>query len=302
MCVLSDKYCWYEGFNKTSGNASVAAFNNQCLLWDASCAGNRTLALENFFNTDQVSLPDNRCFCNYDSGNEGIVIPVVPQNGQLVAEDIGDSSDCKEYNPPERISAWKSIKSWMRSPGCVSAQKEWMKIDSHNHDVDYGAPSNVTPSCCGGCVVGAENVDLYYWPEPDIDTSCLSIIGNSVNPFDLGATTASSETHWACTAKTPAISTDVNTADHYTTTTPISMITTAVVISIGSIPVKIPLINPWASSPCIEVDPGSSGFNASAGIYSKQAQIRARGHTLIIPVTQGNNLTVSTLVSGSFNL
>ena len=316
FCAVGDKYCSYDGFNKITGNASIAALANQCLLWDASCTGNRTLAMQEFFNAEdgsQNALTNNRCFCNFDSGNSGITIPIVlpAKNAggaaQPVLMDSGDSSDCKNYNPPERISAWKNIKSWMRSPECVSAQDEWIDI-GHSVFERPGESFNITPSCCGGCVVGAENVDLYYWPEPEIDTSCLSIIGNSVNPFNLGATTLGSspslETHWACTAKTPVISMIDNI---HTTKTTISIITTAIVDYIGWIPVKIPLIDPWASSPCIEVDSGPRGFNGlnvSTKIHSEQASIQARAHTLIIPpsVTEGSGSPVSTVVSGNYTL
>ena len=249
-CAVQDQFCSYEGFNNISGNASISAFADQCLLWDASCVGNRTLAIEEFFNTTEGGILNNRCFSNFDSGSAGIALPEVSvgeNTGQPILEDAGNSSDCKTYNPPERVSAWKKIKSWMRSSGCVSAQDEWVKMGG----IGIENSSNASSSYCGGCVVVAQNVDLYYWPEPDVNTSCLSIIGNSVHPFDFGATTASSplnsDVYWACAAKTPVTSTITwagsNTADVLATTT-VSMITTAAVEVVGSISVKVPLINP----------------------------------------------------------
>ena len=279
-CAVDDEYCSYEGFNKTNGKASITAFANQCLLWDASCVGNGTLAIEEFFNTTKNGLLDNQCFSNFDSGNAGIAIPEVPEvpaadnaatgTEQPVILDAGNSSDCKTYNPSERLSAWDKIKSWMRSPGCVSAQDGWVKMGGHMSGQTGGQmggdPSNVSSSCCGYCVVGAQNVDLYYWPEPGINTSCLSIILNSVHPLDFGATTAGSplfETYWACTAKKPVTSADetgINAADTFTTTTTASLITTAAIETIGSIFVKVPLINPWAFSLCNDVDTTPRGL------------------------------------------
>ena len=228
-CAVQDQFCSYEGFNKISGNASISVFADQCLLWDAYCVGNRTLAIESFLNTTEGGILNNRCFSNFDSGNAGIAIPEVSvgENAasgseQLVMEDAGNSSDCKTYNLPERLSAWKKIKSWMRSPGCVSAEDEWVKMGG----IAYEKSSNTSSSCCEGCVVAAQNVDLYYWPQPNFNTSCLSTIGNTVHPFGFGATTAGSQPNldiwWACTAKTPVTSTytwaGVNAADVLATT------------------------------------------------------------------------------------
>ena len=73
-----------------------------------------------------------------------------------------NSSNCKTYNPPERLSAWKKIKGWMRSPGCVSAYHEWVKmggqlggnIDETGYEDGSEDPSNASSSCCEDCVVG----------------------------------------------------------------------------------------------------------------------------------------------------
>lgn len=315
-CAVQDQFCSYEGFNEISGNASISAFADQCLLWDTSCVGNRTLAIEEFFNTTEGGILNNLCFSNFDSGNAGIALPEVPaasEPGQLVLEDAANSSDCKNYNPPERLSAWKKIKSWMRSPGCVSAQEEWVKMGG----IAYENSSNAS-SCCEACVVAAQNVDLYYWPQPDVNTSCLSTIGNTVHPLGFGATTAGLDIttagldiYWACTAKTPVTSTytwaGINAADVLATTTTVSMITTATLTIIGSIFVKAPLLDPWASSPCVEVDTtprGSNGSNDSAEIQARYAPIQPRDHSLVIPspITQEENMTVSTVVIGNFTL
>ena len=314
-CPVVDQFCSYEGLNKTTGEASISVFADKCLLWDTSCAGNKTFAIEEFLNSTKSGLQNNHCFSNYDSGNEGISIPEVAVGEGTVLEDTAPSSDCKTYNPPERISAWKKIKNWMRSQECVSARAEWVKLGGH---VNMGDPEDYlnfsSSSCCGKCAVVAVSVDLYYWPERDIDTSCLSIIGTSVRPYNYGATTMpspNSEIYWACTAKTPVTSTttwtDVNTATVHTTTTTISMITTAAVMSIESLSIKVPLINPWFTSPCVETDEkprSSNGSNDSRETHVEHTSIQARDHSLIAssPITQPNALPVSTTVMGNFTL
>ncbi len=303
-CLAHDEYCSYDGFEKISGDASVAPFANQCSLWNAACAGNRTFAIEEFFHTTSGALLGNLCFIGFDCGCENAP-EFVEANSGTSAENI--MSDCKKYNPPERLSLWEKMKSWMRSSGCVSAKDEWMKMGVSNR-INTRNPSSVSDSCCGGCIVGTQNVDLYYWPEPGTNTSCLSIIGNSVHPFNFGATTAgispSLSTYWECTAKTPVVSITTG-IDNSAITTTNTMIMTATSASVGPISFKKSLINPWASSPCIEVDSRpANGSNGSAGNHDEQASIQTRDHTLSIPpsVTQGNYLSISTLVLGNFTL
>ena len=310
ICAIDDLYCSFQS-NVSNGNISNEAFKDQCLLWDASCSGNRTLAIEEFFNNTLDPLIDNQCFSQFDAGvqagDPGLSIPYVVGGSGPVQLDNIIPSDCKDYNPSERISEWQDIKSWMRSPSCVSAQKEWMETGGKP---DYINTTGVQESCCEGCVVGAQNVDIYYWPEPDVDTSCLSIVGSSVNPLTYGATTSGSSTYWACSAKAPA--TSVLPEDPYydassgSSTSVYSMITTAQITTIASLTVKVPLLNPWSSSPCIENEStpqGSNSSNSSIDFRVRHA-IQARNHTLLIPssITQEYGSSVSTVVMGNFTL
>ena len=318
FCAINDNYCSFEGNNRTK-DLTTKAFSDQCLLWDSSCSGNRTLAIDEFFNTTEGLLLNNLCFSQFSSGvpsgDTDISIPEERVGSSVIDIDDVVPSDCKKYNPPERLSEWQDIKSWMRSSGCVSAQNEWTKEGGQG---DYNISSEVTPSCCGLCNVGAENVDLYYWPEPGVNTSCLSIVGASVNPIAYGATTGAvgdseAGTYWACSAKIPATSTytyaGTNSADAETITSVYPTITTAAITTIGSLAVKVPLINPWASSPCIETDTFprvsniSNGLNSSTELHVRRA-VQARGHTLLSPssMTQENGLLVSTVVRGNFTL
>lgn len=57
-------------------------------------------------------------------------------------------------------------------------------------------------TCCGGCDFGADKVDVYYWPDPLADTSCLSIIGSQISDVADGATTDSmGSLYWGCTIR-----------------------------------------------------------------------------------------------------
>ena len=316
-CAIKDKYC-NNNNNGTVGKASATYFNDSCILWDPSCSGNRTLAMDKFFNqTFQDDLQSNECFAQ-----------VSPVNSVII-------SNCDKYNPPGRMSQFEEMRNWMRSQQCVSAAADWAARTpgtsnftyanakdwrvSHEdpdsqmadrldpHPINY--TSGVTPSCCGVCNINAQNVDLYYWPEPDADTSCLSIIGGSVRPLDYGATTTeysinptstSTGTYWGCNPLTstfynPMVGGNIT----YTSAT-----TTAQITAVGSLLVKVPLLNPWSPNPCLETGVPSKGSNTSTEIRDKHARMQPRDHTLIIPssVTSEGHSAVSTVVLGNFTL
>ena len=315
VCAIDDLYCSFKS-NVSNGNSSNEAFKDQCMLWDPSCSGNRTLAIDEFFNNTIGPLINNQCFSQFDAGvaagDPGLSIPHVVGGSGLVQLDNIIPSDCKDYNPSERLSEWQDIKSWMRSPSCVSAQNEWIEAGGK---ASLDVSSGMKESCCEGCVVGAQNVDLYYWPEPDVDTSCLSIVGSSVNPLTYGATTGILAgvlgTYWACSAKSPATSTypEEFYASSGSVTSVYPMIPTAQITTIGSLTVKVPLLNPWSSSPCIENEIAPQGSNNSNSTNSSADLhvihvIQARNHTLLSPssTTQEFNSSVSTVVMGEFTL
>ena len=310
-CAIDDKYCSFEG-SAGIGNSSTKVFTDQCLLWDTSCSGNRTLAIDEFFNSTLELLQGNLCFVQFSSGEANISIPVEDSQSGLGRNDVVPS-DCEIYNPPERISEWQDIKEWMRSSECVSAQREWIKMGGE----DLAVPSEVTESCCGLCELGVDTVDLYYWPEPDVNQSCLNIVGTNVNPFTYGATTGGmgdlgdSEigTYWACSAKAPATSTYTRPGTSPGSTETIksvrSIVATAMITTIGSLPIKVSLFNPWSSSPCI--DPDTSPRDSNGSISSADPDIRhsiqARAHNITVQSSNSHdNSSVSTVVSGNFTL
>ena len=320
-CTIGDQYC---SSPNESGTVETD-LEDQCLLWDPSCSGNRTLAIDSFFNPGfQNNLLGNECFNQMIS---------VPSSGTL---------DCDKHNPPSRMSEFQEMKSWMRSQQCVAAATNWaantpsnsnfsnsnftyasaedvkkssedpdsqMAIAMDPHPVNYTSGS--PPSCCGLCDISAANVDIYYWPEPDANTSCLSIIGESVRPVDYGATTTevsidstetSTATYWGCNPKTfdyynPMVGGNVT----YTTAT-----TTAQITAIGSLMVKVPLVNPWSSPPCLETgvpSQASQGSNRSLGVRDNHSPMQERNYTLSIPSSITRNVSSPvTTVSGNFTL
>lgn len=319
-CAIDDNYCSFEG-SRGIANSSDKNLIDQCLLWDASCSGNRTSAIDEFFNTTDGLLQANSCFSQLSSGvlagDPDISVPAVDPGTGMVIGNMVIPSDCKKYNSPERIAEWQDMKTWMRSPGCVSAQNEWMQRSGKDPPGPVNVPSEVTPSCCGLCDVGVNTVDIYYWPEPDVNTSCLDIVGTNGNSLAYGATTSptldhglGNGTYWTCSLKTPATSTYTyavaksGAAETVTSTYPI--ITTAELVNIGSISVKIPRIDPWSSSPCIDADTSPQGSNSSHGSAELHVRhvIQARVHTLINQsiTPQINASPASTVVLGDLTL
>ena len=111
-------------------------------------------------------------------------------------------------------------------------------------------------------VVGT--VDVYYWPQPGADTSCLSIIGTATMPplqdatitttslSDTGWTTV---TYWGCTPPPGTV-----------------YLTTAEMTTVDGSSFKTYLVNPW-SQPC-----GASASDWAS--FAAANTLKARGHTL----------------------
>ena len=244
---------------------------DECLLWNASCTGNKTLALDEFFDGTLFWLQKNECFVHNEN----------PSCSKLVSQDT--------------MSTFAVIKTWMRSPQCLSSSSE--------HQVILGqtpAPYTLGTTCCDICQIDAQNVDIYYWPDPDANTSCLSILGSGVNPPLYGATSIvtmpvdspmnTTITYWGCTAQDPSSG--------------LSYITTALLTSRGSVTFKEPILNPWSIPPCVETASALPGVSTPAGSRGLYPSIHARGHSLVLPpnVTQNDGLPASTVVMGTFTL
>ncbi len=158
-------------------------------------------------------------------------------------------------------TAWTSyileVLAYLRSPQCSS-------VFSEN-------------TCCGGrCNFDTTNVELYYWPAADTNIACLSIVGNSLNPFDYGATTTTTNffnkstttsTYWGCTSvlrlsQPPFVSSFI--------------VMTAAMTTTNGFTFKRSFYSPWAKhGPCSDTLLSNSTVTTNSSLSAALA-IRAR--------------------------
>ena len=242
----------YDATNRSTASL-LAALKEECPLWDYSCKGNYTLAKEKFFGLDGTKDyligGSDHCFLN--------------------------GTSCG-YN---ELASYAPVKKWMRTPECQLMQEQYGGIDYHG-DV-------YQRTCCNQCFIVGGNVQVFYWPEPDPNTSCLSIVGDMVYPVNYGATTNGPDTYWGCVK------------GGKTTTT--ATLTTQLGVSY-----KIYSINPWSSQPCPEPTitpavPVKEMIISSHSTSTYHANVRARGHTIVVPTNEKGS-PITTAVSGTFTL
>ena len=140
------------------------------MLWNSSCSGNITEALNEFFN------------------NSGTMY-------QLVYGAVEYYGQHREGSgiPPDMNS---EILSWIRDPDCHSSFFEWhtKNLDQsiwtytdreENTDVlqtlDWSsiAINTGTFGCCEACELVGGNVEVYFWPMPGANTDCLATVGTT---------------------------------------------------------------------------------------------------------------------------
>ena len=242
---------------------NYTAFNvsEECILWDDTCKGDREKALNIFFNQTLDGLLQDKCF-------------TAP--GPL------DSNQCTGTASVPTASSllWSTLKSWMREPACTSSALEYR---------------SASRTCCGTCSVGGPNVDVYYWPSPNANTSCLSIIGTVINQPTEGATTGDPfGTYWGYTTM------GGNTNSPHVITIP-----TVLYTSINGQYFKMPVSNPWESisgaSPNTSY-PGISNAPLTTlldGNSVPSSKIQARANLVAIPnqrrapINESNGISVS---------
>lgn len=259
-CPLQEAYCSLQG-----PGHSLDGLKDECVLWDSTCSGNKSLATTQFYGSVMSALTNNVCFRD-------------------------SSPDCSKNNPVGRMSAFNEVKNWMRSPECES-DNPWI-IDMEN-----GQDSDVikedlflNETCCGTCMVGVDGLDVYYWPDAHANTSCLSVIGDKISDLAAGATTGENGlVYWACTSRDSSQASGVG-SQH--------MVMTAVLVSLASTTYRRYLYNPWISFPC---ETSSTSFSSDVDPKVKPRDTRPsllpRGHTLVAP-----NGSVSTAILGNFTL
>ena len=258
--------------------------SDECVLWDDTCHGDKQHAASNFFGKTLAALLENECFTVTDSAQD-----VVVGLNNLVDEEPApyDSAQCPggiAGVPPATSSLWSTLKSWMREPACASSSREYSPAASKPpaQDVIYG--------CCGPCAIGGPNVDVYYWPSPEANTSCLNIIGTSVNPPTEGATTNLGYTYWGYTP------TDANIDKQ--------VVTTMVYTSINGIYFKMPMSNPWESKPgaSTSTDPGIWNLPSTTLPNWSTPKIQRRAESLEATIqARANPIAISNSPHASMN-
>lgn len=259
-----------EGHDDTSINSSslyesLPDFGKTCVLWNTSCSGNKTFAMDEFFTSTSMALYGDFCFLD-------------PLTG------------CTDLKLAERSSQYKQIKNWMRSPECYSDLAEWSPLRSASPPmalVDH-LPFGVIELekvCCKGCAITAGNVELYYWPEANASTACLDIVGNGTYPLDYGATTKGTSTYWGCTGQNS------------------SVIKTAFVTEVSSMKVKGYYDNPWLPPSCSAATYSTINPATPTQTHDTRPNVFARAHSIIVKSSfHATDPPITTAVVGSFTL
>ena len=218
-CNLGDAYCSIRG----PGHA-LDGLNDVCLLWDDACCGNGTAAFDDLWSNDLVNqLLQNKCFVN-------------------------PSTNCTNNNPVGRMDEFKKLKQWLRSPECFGM---FPTVRDRNDAMVIHEDALWKQNCCGECNVAVEKIDVYYWPDPHADRSCLDIIGNGTATTPSGATTNGNGVYWGCTSQ--AVS-EIDVTGSYNVTT-VVYFTTATLTTVASYTFMAYLSNPWDASPCTRPGP-----------------------------------------------
>lgn len=230
----SDRAMNASGPQTTANGTSLYPDSNfnvseECVLWDNTCHGDKQNAASIFFGKTLAALLENECFTVTDSASDLVVGLNLSIDEEQAPYDPAQCPGGISGIPPATSSMWSSLKGWMREPACASSSLVYGSAvrQPPAQDAIYG--------CCGPCAIGGPNVDVYYWPSPEANTSCLNIIGTSVNPPTEGATTAGGYTYWGYTPIDANIYTPI--------------VTTIVYTSINGIYFKMPMSNPWESKP-----------------------------------------------------
>jgi len=234
--------------------------SEQCLLWNSSCSGNRSLAMDTFF-SDTWKLAKHSCFR------------------------IPTDENCARLYDADQLSHFQAIKDWMGTPQCLSSELEF--DEKHRLATAY---FDRWDSCCDSCELNAEKTDMFYWPDANADTSCLSIVGENPHPIDYGATTDPfGKIYWGC-----------STSD---SRSGLVNITTAKLWSFGSVSTKQMLVDPWGPQPC---PAGTTSFSKTSGPSITNATESAGDHSTVLHSIRSNalasNLSISTVVLDGFTL
>ena len=165
--AVSSLYCRQMG---PQGLTCKSKLPEQCLLWNSSCSGNKTEALDEFFNNTGTMRSLVYVACEYYAQHRH-VIGIPPKENDMIV-------------------------SWMRDPDCRSSFFEWHteNLDQPtwtytdrigNEDVvqtlDWGsiAATSLPYGCCDACELVGGDVDVYYWPVAGANTDCVASVGTT---------------------------------------------------------------------------------------------------------------------------
>lgn len=234
-----------RSFLPNGSDASQEPFADQCMLWNPWCSGNKNQALEVFFQKTRYIV------ARY----------VAPGNNPYCLQNAMD------------YHTYRWIRGWMRSPQCTSSAAVW---SSKRPSTYVRTPYDDQAPCCGTCHLYGTNVDIFYWPEPASDNSCMSIVGASVSALDAGATKTtylsdctptSSATFWGCTKKASPPG-------------EASVITTAMLRTTGDLTWKQWVVNPWQTPDCIDLPTPRSSLSTFSWIVKTQGPLQNRSTSL----------------------
>lgn len=210
VCIVGDCANYPSAIKTVDQYGGVGVPNLETLrvLWNISYTRDVSLARIEFFGATSEALRSNERF----------------QKQPTEFSEPNSLEGCDEIKSRRELLQFGQARAWMRSPQCMSDQAVWKSSMPSDYAVDSIYLPNGDPNaayCCAKCGVSVENVDIYYWPEVDLDTSCLNIIGNSPNTLNYGATTTSNvynligrsssttsfSTYWGCVGQDSSITT-----------------------------------------------------------------------------------------------
>ncbi|CAF9939064.1 hypothetical protein IMSHALPRED_001193 [Imshaugia aleurites] len=156
--------------------ATYNDFLDQCLLWNNECTGNRTEALDLFFN------------------NSGTLYNEVYGAHCIWSRE----SECAPWLPSPAVLP--KFLEWLRQPECVQSFDEYHTRNEDQppwtwsgrifdgwstHTLDWSTIATTTSNvgCCGQCTIFGGNVDVYYWPVTGANSDCVSIVGSTYNDY-----------------------------------------------------------------------------------------------------------------------
>ena len=243
-------------------------------LFDGTCGDNATAVEDSFF------------------GSQGTMEFLSSQEGPCGwGNPDFESPKCL----PGMMDVLDPVLTWMRGGECRSKYRSYDAFETKVTSL----------GCCEYCDFKSGNVDLFYWPDPNADTSCLSIVAPGEVSIDYGATTDPSvgvpqwgSVYWGCTSfigKTKVINTIASLDSSIT--------------SLPGITSKIYLLNPWDTG-TIERQCGtdwtkSLPFGPPSLNAPAKTSTGVRATSLVLPSGSGrfaNGSRVSTVVSGSYTL